>query len=115
MARQMRRLPGPDTGLTVRMFIVMFLLFAVYAAFSVVLFALTRNFVLIIVFASAGLLIQYFFSDKLALLSMGAHEVTPDQAPELHAMVERLAQQMDLPKPRVALAETDLPNAFATG
>ena len=97
------------------MFIVMFLLAAVYLAFSAVLWRLTGNFLLIVIFAGSGLLIQYFFSDKLALMSMGAHEVTPEQAPELHAMVERLVQQMDLPKPRVAIADTDMPNAFATG
>jgi len=97
------------------MFIVMFLLAAVYLAFSAVLWRLTGNFLLIVIFAGSGLLIQYFFSDKLALMSMGAHEVTPEQAPDLHAMVERLVQQIDLPKPRLAIADTDMPNAFATG
>jgi heat shock protein HtpX len=63
----------------------------------------------------ALLLVQVFASDKLALAAMGAHEVTPEQAPELHAMVERLCVQADLPKPKVAVAESRQPNAFALG
>ncbi len=97
------------------MFIVMFLLAAVYLLFSLVLFRFTGSLAIVLIFAGTGLVIQYFFSDKLALLSMGAKVVTPEQAPELHALVERLSQQMDLPKPRVAIADIDLPNAFATG
>ncbi|HEY7296149.1 MAG TPA: M48 family metalloprotease, partial [Dehalococcoidia bacterium] len=108
-------MPGPDAGLITRMVIVGFLLAAVYLFFMAVLFAAHVSWFYILIFAGSGLVIQYFFSDKLALLSMGGHEVTPAQAPELHAMVERLAQQMDLPKPRVAIADTDMPNAFATG
>ena len=110
-----RRFPGPDGGLTARMFFVMFLLAAVYLLFSLVLWRYTGSLLLVVIFAGSGLLIQYFFSDKLALLSMGAHEVTPEQAPELYGMIERLVQQMDLPRPRVAIADTDIPNAFATG
>ncbi len=110
-----RRIPGPDAGLTARMFIVMFLLAAVYLLFSLVLWRFTGNLAIVLIFAGTGLVIQYFFSDKLALMSMGAKEVTPQQAPELHAIVERLSQQMDIPKPRIAIADTDLPNAFATG
>jgi heat shock protein HtpX len=106
---------GPDAGLTTRMFIVMFLLAAVYLAFSAVLWAFFGNILLVLIVAGAGLLCQYFFSDKLALLSMGAKQVTAAQQPELHAMVERLCQQMDLPRPRIAMADTDIPNAFATG
>jgi len=97
------------------MVIVGFLLAAVYLFFMAVLFVAHVPWVFILIFAGGGLLIQYFLSDKLALLSMGGHEVTPAQAPELHAIVDRLSQQMDLPKPRVAIADTDLPNAFATG
>ncbi len=110
-----RRMPGPDGGLITRMVIVGFLLAAVYLFFMAVLFVAHVPWVFILIFAGGGLLIQYFLSDKLALLSMGGHEVTPAQAPELHAIVDRLSQQMDLPKPRVAIADTDLPNAFATG
>ena len=58
---------------------------------------------------------QYFTSDKIALAASGAKIVTPEQAPELHAMVERLCAMADLPKPRVAIIPTDVPNAFATG
>ncbi len=110
-----RRMPGPDAGLITRMVIVGFLLAAVYLFFMAVLFAARVPWFFILIFAGSGLLIQYFFSDKLALMSMGGHEVTPAQAPELHAIVDRLSQQMDLPKPRVAIADTDMPNAFATG
>jgi len=110
-----RRLPGPDAGLTARMFIVMFLLAVVYLFFSAVLFRYTGSWLLVLLLAGGGLLIQYFFSDKLALLSMGAHEVSTEQAPELYGIVTRLVQQMDLPMPRIAIADTDLPNAFATG
>jgi heat shock protein HtpX len=67
------------------------------------------------VFVAGMALVQYFLSDKLVLLSMGAHEVSPQQAPELHAMIGRLCQQVDLPMPKVAVADTDVPNAFATG
>ena len=58
---------------------------------------------------------QLFGSDKLALRAMGAREVTPAEAPELHAMIERLCIQADLPKPKVAVADTRMPNAFAIG
>jgi heat shock protein HtpX len=59
--------------------------------------------------------VQYFTSDKIALASMGAHEVSPQQAPEFHALVERLCIQANLPKPRLAIADTPMPNAFAVG
>ena len=98
-----------------RMFIVMFLLAVVYLAFMGVLFVAHVPWALILILAGGGLFIQYFFSDKLALLSMGAKEVSASEAPELHGIVQRLAQQMDLPMPRIAIAQTDIPNAFATG
>jgi heat shock protein HtpX len=106
---------GRSTGLTVRMALVMFLLLIVYLAFITVLFALRVSVVMIGVVVVAMAIAQYFFSDKLVLASMGAHEVSPQQAPELHALVERLCQMIDLPKPRIAIADTDVPNAFATG
>ena len=69
-----------------------------------------------IVFVAGGLfLVQLFASDKLALRSMGAKEVSPQEAPELHAMIERLCVQADLPKPRIAVVDTPMPNAFAMG
>jgi heat shock protein HtpX len=106
---------GRSTGLTVRMTLVMFLLAVVYLAFIAVLFALRVDIVFIAIFVAGMALVQYFFSDKLVLASMGAHEVSPQQAPDLHALVDRLCQMIDLPKPRVAIADTDVPNAFATG
>src|SRR6266542_2402282 len=93
---------GRDTGLQVRIVVVLFLLGLVYA-------------VLVGVIAVVLLIVQLFASDKLALAAMGAHEVTPDQAPELHAMIERLCIQANLPKPKVAIAEASVPNAFAIG
>jgi len=106
---------GRSTGLTVRMAIVMLLLAVIYLAFIALLFALRVNLVFIGVVVAGMALVQYFYSDKLVLLSMGAHEVSADQAPELHSLIERLCQQIDLPKPRIAVADTDVPNAFATG
>src|ERR687885_552134 len=106
---------GRDTGLSVRMFVVMFLLAVVYLAFLTVLWRAGVSYFGLIIVAVVMLGAQYFFSDKLVLWSMGAREVSPEEAPRLHAMIERLAQLGDLPKPRVAIAESDVPNAFATG
>lgn len=104
---------GRDTGLQVRMTLTMFLLGLVYAVLVGVVFASGMTFLLIIV--GAMFLFQIFASDKLALHAMGAREVTPEEAPQLHAMVDRLCVQADLPKPRVAVANTPMPNAFAIG
>ena len=106
---------GRSTGLTVRIAFVMILLLLLYLAFITVLFAVRANIVFIAAFVVVMALAQYFFSDKLVLASMGAHEVSAEQAPELHALVERLCQLIDLPKPRMAIADIDVPNAFATG
>jgi heat shock protein HtpX len=106
---------GRDTGLQVRMLITMLLLGLVYAVLIGVLIASGAGAVIVAVVAGGLLLLQFFTSDKLALAAMGAHVVTPQQAPELHAMIERLCVQADLPKPRVAVAQTSMPNAFATG
>ena len=65
--------------------------------------------------AGALFLVQFFTSDKIALYSMGAREVTPAEAPQLHAIIERLCIQANIPKPRVAIAQTPMPNAFAVG
>ena len=80
-----------------------------------VLIAAGAGAVTVAVIAGGLFLIQYFTSDKIALASMGAREVSPQEAPELHATIERLCIQADLPKPRVAIAETPMPNAFAVG
>jgi heat shock protein HtpX len=97
------------------MVLTLFLLGLVYAVLIGVLFAAGAGVVTIAVIAGALFVIQLFTSDKLALYSMGAREVTPAQAPELHAIVDRLCVTADLPKPRVAVADTPMPNAFAVG
>jgi heat shock protein HtpX len=106
---------GKDTGLQVRIVTVLFLLGAVYAGLVAALIAAGVNGALVAVIAVVLLLVQLFASDKLGLAAMGAHEVTPQQAPELHAMIERLCVQANLPKPKVAVAEAQVPNAFAMG
>src|SRR5947209_764207 len=106
---------GRDRGLQARMLLTLFLLGLVYAVLIGVLFAAGAGAVTIAVIAGVLFLIQFFTSDKIALLSMGAREVSPQQAPELHAVIERLCIQANLPKPRVAIAETSMPNAFAVG
>jgi heat shock protein HtpX len=106
---------GKDTGLQARMALTLFLLGALYVVLIVALLAAGTGAIFVAVIAGGLLLAQFFVSDKLALHAMGAHEVTPEEAPELHAMVERLCVQADLPKPRVAVADTDMPNAFAIG
>jgi heat shock protein HtpX len=106
---------GKDTGLQFRIVLVLFLLGAVYAVLVAALIAAGVNAALVAVIAVVLLLVQLFASDKIGLAAMGAHEATPDQAPELHAMIERLCVQANLPKPKVALVETQVPNAFAMG
>jgi heat shock protein HtpX len=105
---------GRDTGLQIRMLTTMLLLGLVYVVFAGVLFASVGGAVAAI---GCGLLLafQFFASDKLALRSMGAQEVSPQEAPEFHAMIERLCVQADIPKPRVAIVNSPVPNAFALG
>ena len=104
---------GRDTGLQLRMTFTMFLLGLVYVVLVGVVIASKASGLLFIV---AGLFaLQLFASDKLALHAMGAREVSPQEAPQLHAMIERLCVQANLPKPRVAVANTPMPNAFAVG
>lgn len=109
-----RTLPG-DPGLTARMLATMFLLGLLYVVFMAVLIAAGLPTLLVILIAGGLLFAQYWFSDRIALASLGGREVTPEQEPQLHALVERLCALGDLPKPRVAIADVDLPNAFATG
>jgi heat shock protein HtpX len=104
-----------DVGLSSRMLLTMFLLGLLYVAFVAVLVALRIPLVLVLLIAGGFLFFQYFFSDRIALYSMRAREVSPEQAPELHQTVDRLCALADMPKPRVAIADSDLPNAFATG
>ncbi|HEY7346870.1 MAG TPA: zinc metalloprotease HtpX [Ktedonobacterales bacterium] len=105
----------PDVQLSLRMFTTMLLLGALYTAFIVVLWYLGVNFILLLVIAAVILGVQLFFTDKIALFSMNAREVTPEEAPQLHALIDRLSAQANLPKPKVAIVNTNLPNAFATG
>jgi heat shock protein HtpX len=106
---------GKDTGLQARMLFTLFLLGLVYAVFIGVLFAAGAAAGVIIVIAVVLLLLQLFTSDKLAMATMGVKEVSPAEEPELHGIVERLCVQADLPKPRICVMETSMPNAFAMG
>ena len=106
---------GKDTGLQARMVLTMFLLGLVYVVFVGVLFAAGAGAGVIVVFAAVILLVQFFASDKIALATMGVKEVTPAQEPELHGIVERLCVQANLPKPRIGVIETSMPNACAMG
>ncbi|PSP63494.1 zinc metalloprotease HtpX [Halobacteriales archaeon QH_8_64_26] len=103
-----------DWGLRGRMGFTMFLLFALYIVFAGVLLQFAGLAVMAL-FMGAFLFAQYFFSDRIALYSMGAGEVDEQEYPELHATIGRLAQQADIPKPTVAVADSRVPNAFATG
>jgi heat shock protein HtpX len=106
---------GRDTGLQVRMLMTLFLLGLVYVVFVGVLFAAGAAAGLIVVVALVLLLAQLFGSDKIAMATLGVREVTPAQEPELHAIVERLCVQANLPKPKVAVIESPMPNACAMG
>ncbi len=104
-----------DTGLQLRMVLTMFLLGLLYVAFVVALLSAGAGVGVMLVVIGGLTLAQLFLSDKLALAAMGAKEVSPQDAPGLHAMIERLCIQADLPKPKIAVADTDVPNAFAMG
>jgi heat shock protein HtpX len=106
---------GKDTGLQARMLLTLFLLGLLYVVFVGVLFAAGAGAGLIVVVAVVLLLVQLFGSDKLAMASLGLKEVSPEEEPELHGIVDRLCVQADLPKPRVCVMETSMPNACAMG
>jgi len=111
-----RRNFGRDRGLTLRMLATGGLLGLLYVGFAVVLFSVLKVGLAPMLVIVIGLaVVQYWTSDKLALAASGAKIVTQEQAPELHAMVERLCAMADLPKPRIAVVDSDVPNAFATG
>lgn len=105
----------PDWGLRLRMIVTGALLVGLYIGFLSFLSAQGVGIGPLIAIAAVMLGIQYFFSDKLALRAMRAKAVSPEEAPELHAMVDRLAAQAGVPKPKVALSPMEIPNAFATG
>src|SRR5580658_4107894 len=104
-----------DRGLTFRMFVTGLLLVILYGGFIAILWQIGLSFGLIVFIAVAILVVQYWFSDKIALWGMHGHVVTREQQPELHGIVDRLCALADMPKPRVAIADVDMPNAFATG
>ncbi|HLY36142.1 MAG TPA: M48 family metalloprotease, partial [Candidatus Limnocylindria bacterium] len=106
---------GRDPGLQARMVLTLFLLGLVYAVLVGVLVAAGTGAVTIAVIAGLLFAVQFFTSDRIALFSMGAREVSPQEAPQLHAIIERLCVQANLPKPKVAIAQTPMPNAFAVG
>src|SRR3954453_3750371 len=106
---------GRDTGLQIRMTLTMFLLGLVYVVLVVAMLAAGASGAAVAVIAGGLALVNLFASDKLALHALGARGVSPSEAPQLHAMIERLCVQADLPKPKVAVAQTRMPNAFALG
>jgi len=114
---------APDRGLTVRMTATMFLLGLVFVAFVALIIGIMTAahasgaliIVVAVVFGGGSAFVSLFYSDKIALAAAGAREVSPQQAPTLHGIVDRLCALADMDKPRVAIAPTQLPNAFATG
>ncbi len=104
-----------DHGLNVRMFITGLALVLLYAILVTVMLKLGVSTLVVVVIGAALLFSQYYFSDKIAMFSMRAHEVTPQQEPRLHEIVDRLCLLANMPKPRVGVSEMDIPNAFATG
>ncbi|HWQ65725.1 MAG TPA: zinc metalloprotease HtpX [Methanospirillum sp.] len=104
-----------DAGLSGRIFLTWILLLFVYLVFMGVLMALGLPSMFIIIIAVGIGLVQYFFSDKLVMMSTGARVVEADEAPDLHRMIEKLCSEADLPKPRIAIMQSPMPNAFATG
>jgi heat shock protein HtpX len=116
METMKRRNYGRDAGLTVRMIVTGGLLGLLYVVFAVVLFSILNVGLIPMIVIVVGIaFFQYYTSDKLALRAAGAKVVTPEEAPALHEMVERLCAMADLPKPKVAIMDTPVPNAFATG
>jgi heat shock protein HtpX len=97
------------------MVITSFLLGLLYVGFVALLIALTKSAVLAVVIAGGFLFAQYWFSDRIALYAMRGRIVSPEEAPQLHGAIDRLCALADMPKPRVAIADVDFPNAFATG
>jgi heat shock protein HtpX len=93
----------------------MFVLGLIYVGFGVALAYLLSSAALVVVILAVALFCQYWFSDKIALYSMGGRIVTPEEAPELHGIVDRLCAMSNMPKPQVAVSNMDMPNAFATG
>lgn len=106
---------GSDMGLSVRMLLTMILLGLVYVAFIGIILLYVRNVAFVAIFVALFLGAQYYLSDRIVLAASGARLVSADEAPELHSVIERLSVMADLPKPKVAIANSAVPNAFATG
>src|SRR3954463_3472863 len=107
---------GRDRGLSLRMFLTSALLGLLYVVFAVVLFSVFNFSLIAMLVIVIGIAVfQYFSSAKIALAASGAKIVSAEEAPELHAMVERLCAMANLPKPQIAVVDSDVPNAFATG
>lgn len=104
-----------DPGLTRRMVGTMSGLLLMYVVVAVLLIAVGVRAYWVLIFSGGMLFMQWYFSDSMALSAVRAREVTPEQAPQLHGIIDRLCALADMPKPRVAIADTDIPNAFATG
>jgi len=104
-----------DWGLTGRVWLTMFLLFILYLVFMTILLLFGVGYQWIILLAVGMGLVQYFFSDKLVLWSTGARVLEKDEYPELHQTVEKLCREADLPVPKIAIMQSPVPNAFATG
>jgi heat shock protein HtpX len=104
-----------DWGLTSRVWLTMFLLFILYLVFMTILYAFGAGYQWIVLLAVGMGLIQYFFSDKLVLWSTGARILEKDEYPELHQTVGKLCKEADLPLPKIAIMQSPVPNAFATG
>jgi heat shock protein HtpX len=109
-----RNVPA-DRGLIVRMFVTGLLLVVLYGVFVGILWRVGVGFGFIIAIMAVLLFAQYWFSDRIAMWSMHGHVVTREEQPELHGIIDRLCALADMPKPRVAIADVDMPNAFATG
>ncbi len=105
----------PDRGLTARMGLTMFLLGLLYVVLIAVIVAAVGNLALALVIGAGALFAQWYFSDRIALYAMHGRVVTPEEEPQLHGIVDRLCALADMPKPAVAIADSDVPNAFATG
>ena len=115
MSNRTRTRFSPDRQLSARMLATMLLLGLLYAAFAVVLLDLLGSWTIVVAIGAAVLAAQYWFSDRIALFALHGHVVTPAEQPRLHGIVDRLCATADMPKPALAISDTDLPNAFATG
>jgi len=104
-----------DRGLSARMGLTLFLLGLVYVLFFGILIAVGVGAITVIIIAVVLLVAQFYFSDRIALFGMHGHEVTQEQAPELYQIIARLTTLADMPMPKIAISELDIPNAFATG